>query len=105
MGAVAIMTDEQLQALLTEAAKKGAELALAAGGPQTLSTEQAAAIANVSPKTVREWISSGALPAGRRGQRRTIQRADLDRYLAGRPEGGGARTAEELAGTAARRPA
>lgn len=103
--AVAVLSPEQLQELLTEAARKGAELALASGGPSTLSTEQAATLAGVSAKTVREWISSGELPAGRRGQRRTIQRADLDRFLAGRPEGGGVRTAAELAGTVARRSA
>jgi excisionase family DNA binding protein len=82
MGAVAILTDEQLQNLLEKAAEKGAERALARGGPAVLSTEQAADLAGVKAKTIREWISSG-LPAGRRGRLRTIRRADLEKWLAG----------------------
>lgn len=69
--------------------------ALARGGPDVLSTEQAAEVAGVSAKTVRVWIASGALPAGRRGSRRTVRRADLERYLAG--EAGNERDALEAA--------
>jgi excisionase family DNA binding protein len=52
-------------------------------GPDVLSTEEAAERAGVTAKTVRAWIAEGRLPAGKRGQRRTIQREDLDRFLAG----------------------
>lgn len=48
-----------------------------------LSTEQAADLAGVTAKTVRAWIASGDLPAGRRGRRRTVLRADLQAFMAG----------------------
>jgi excisionase family DNA binding protein len=51
--------------------------------PDVLSTEQAAGLAGVSAKTVRAWIAAGDLAAGHRGPRRTIRRADLERFLAG----------------------
>ena len=62
------------------------ELGTASTG-ETLSTEQAAEVAGVTPKTILQWIADGRLPAGRRGRFRTIRRADLDRVLAGGPAG------------------
>jgi excisionase family DNA binding protein len=88
MAAVAILTDEQLQALLEKAAEKGAERALARGGPAVLSTAQAAEFARVTPKTILEWINEGVdgrkLEAGHRGRKRTIRREELERFLEGR---------------------
>ncbi len=99
MTAVAVLSPEQLADLLEQAAEKGARRALEHSAPSVLSTEEAARYATaaghrVSAKTVREWISSGALPAGRRGARRTIRREDLDRYLAGKREAEPLSTAE-----------
>lgn len=85
--ALAVLTVEQLEALLERAAARGAERALASrgSGGDVLSTDQAADVAGVSAKTIRAWISEG-LPAGRRGRLRTILRPDLERWLAGERE-------------------
>jgi excisionase family DNA binding protein len=55
----------------------------------TLTTEQAAHMAGVTAKTVREWVASGELQASRRGRRLTIRRTDLDAYLSGAPRSSG----------------
>ena len=36
--------------------------------PATLSQKEAAALAGVTPRTVRRWTASGLLPAGRQGK-------------------------------------
>ncbi len=60
-----------------------------AAAPDVLSPEAAAQhVAKilgkpVTAKTIRAWIAEG-LPAGRRGRLRTILRADLDKWLAGK---------------------
>jgi excisionase family DNA binding protein len=94
--------DEIRAAVREELERFRAELGGRAAG--VLSTEQAAEIAGVSAKTIREWISDEKIPAGRRGQRRTILRADLERYLAGRREDD-ARSPDELADGPRRRTA
>jgi excisionase family DNA binding protein len=53
----------------------------------SLTTDQAAEVADVTPKTVLAWINEGIdgrrLKAGRRGKRRIVHRADLEAFLAG----------------------
>lgn len=91
--AARVLTDEDLDPLRRELAELRALVAGRAIG-DVLSTEQAADLAGVTPKTVREWVASGALPVSRRGRRIAIRRADLDAYLAG-----GARPAAALLST------
>jgi len=77
---IILTTDEQLRALIRE------ELRTALGearGADLLSTEEAARVAGVTPKTVRDWIRAGAVPASRRGRRHVVKRADLMAYLSG----------------------
>lgn len=95
--AVALLTDEQLQAMLTQAAEQGARRALELAAPAVLTTAQAAALAGVKQKTVQEWIASRRLPAGRRGRLLTIARADLERFLAGEKGGGPGRPDDDIA--------
>lgn len=52
-----------------------------------LSTADAARLARRSPKTVRRWITSGALRAQRRGRALVIRRPVLEAFLAGTEEG------------------
>ena len=47
-----------------------------------LSTEEAAEVAGVRPKTVRAWVAAG-MPASRRGRRLVISRSVLDSWRAG----------------------
>jgi excisionase family DNA binding protein len=78
--ALAVLTQEQLSALLEQAAERGAARALAqAGGAaeSLLSTEGAAELAGVAPKTIAAWIRAGRLKAGRPGRKWVIARADL----------------------------
>jgi excisionase family DNA binding protein len=74
--------DELIRAIVRE---EIARLVPAQAPSKALTTEEAAELAGVTAKTVRAWISEGRLPAGRRGARRTVQRADLERLLAGEP--------------------
>lgn len=83
MNAVALLSQEQLAALLEQAAERGAERALARGGRAVLTTADAARLAGRSEKTVRAWIEAGDLPAQKRGRSWAIRRQDLDAYLAG----------------------
>lgn len=80
--AARVLTDEDLEPLRRELAELRALVADRAVG-DVLSSEEAAAIAKVTPKTVRAWVESGALPASKRGRRLAIRRADLETYLAG----------------------
>lgn len=89
--AITVIETSELEELLERVVRKvvGEGGVAAARSPEVLTTDQAAEIAGVSAKTVREWISAGKLPAGRRGQKRMILRADLTRYLGGKPPDGG----------------
>ena len=80
--AARVLTDEDLEPLRREIAELRAQLAGRATG-DALSTEQAAELAGVTPKTIRAWVESKALRAGHRGRRLVIRRADLEAYLAG----------------------
>lgn len=80
---IAVLTKEELLALLRDAAEQGARRALALAAPAALTTAQAAAVAGVKQKTVQEWIASGRLTAGKRGRLLTVMREDLERFLAG----------------------
>jgi excisionase family DNA binding protein len=73
----------ELLALVAQAVR--AELDRREGGA-TLSTEEASAIADRDPKTVRRWLAEGLLPSTRRGRVHRIRREDLDRFLAGGAE-------------------
>jgi excisionase family DNA binding protein len=76
--------EETLARVVEETVRRVVREELQAGaGSDVLSTEQAAAVAGVSSKTVRAWINEGRLQAGRRGRLRTVRREDLDRFLAG----------------------
>lgn len=80
--AARVLTEEDLEPLRRELAELRAQLDGRATG-DALSTEQAAARAGVTAKTVRAWVEAGALPAARRGRRLVIRRADLEAYLSG----------------------
>lgn len=80
--AARVLTEEDLEPLRREVAELRALIAGRAVG-DVLSTDQAADLANVTPKTIRTWVETGALPASRRGRRLAIRRADLDAYLSG----------------------
>lgn len=59
------------------------ELAAHAPTPdEYLSITRAAQVADVSTRTVRRWIDSGALPGYGHGRARRVRRADLDALLA-----------------------
>lgn len=86
--AARVLTEEDIEPLRREIAELRAQLAGRATGDH-LTTEQAAARAGVTAKTVRTWVESGDLPAARRGRRLVIRRADLEAYLSGgRPAAG-----------------
>jgi excisionase family DNA binding protein len=81
MGAVHIPTEEDIRRILREElAALVAELRAAPGRPpDELDTAAAAALAGVSPETVRDWIRRRGLPAHRPPGARDfrIARADL----------------------------
>ena len=86
--AARVLTEEDLEPLRRELADLRAQLEGRAVGSH-LTTEQAASLAGVTPKTVRTWLATGALPASRRGRRLMVRRSDLETYLAGdRPRAG-----------------
>lgn len=80
--AARVLTAEDLEPLRREVAELRALIEGRAVG-DVLSTAQAAALAGVTPKTVRTWVETGALRASRRGRAIAIRRADLSAYLAG----------------------
>jgi excisionase family DNA binding protein len=92
---VVVLTPEQLEDLVERAI--GRALARG-GGPAVLTTAQAAEVAGRSEKTVRGWVTSGALKASRRGRTIAIRREDLDRFLAGTAPDGGALVASLTGG-------
>ena len=59
------------------------QVVLGKTSPAVLTTVDAAPYANRAEKTIREWCRCGALRAAKRGRHWVIQRADLDRFLAG----------------------
>jgi excisionase family DNA binding protein len=79
-----VLTDADLEPLRREIAELRAQVAERSIG-SVLSTEQAASLAGVKPKTVRTWVEAGALAATKRGRRLVIRRADLEAYLSGSP--------------------
>jgi excisionase family DNA binding protein len=80
-----VATLEDLEPLRRELAELRQLLGARTG--QTLTTEQAAEVAGVKPKTIRSWVEAGTLPARHRGRRLVIQRADLQAHLAGSLQG------------------
>jgi excisionase family DNA binding protein len=82
VAALDLATTQEVDALRRELAELRALVEGRAIG-DALSTEQAAALAGVTPKTVRAWVEAHRLRAARRGRRLVIRRADLDAYLAG----------------------
>lgn len=49
--------------------------------PKYLSTKAAAAVASVTPPTIRKWVNDGGLPAFWAGGAMRIRLADLEAYL------------------------
>lgn len=82
--AARVLTEEDLEPLRRELAELRTLLKAGAIG-DVLSTEQAAELAGVKPKTVRTWIEAGTLRARHRGRRLVILRADLEAHLVGDP--------------------
>jgi excisionase family DNA binding protein len=79
---------EELRRVVAEAAEAGAHRALesmARPATQTIgrlmTVVEAAAVARLSPRTVRARIASGAIPSRLVGRRRLITEADLAQYL------------------------
>lgn len=81
--AALVLTEEEVRALVREELHRALADLRRATVPDAMSTEQAAELAGVTPKTVRAWVEAGALRSSRRGRRIVIQRADLDAYLSG----------------------
>jgi excisionase family DNA binding protein len=79
--AALIPTLDEIEALMRRVVREE----MAKTGPATLSTEEAAAFAHRSTRTVRAWIAAGELPAQKRGRSHRILREDLERFLAGGP--------------------
>lgn len=82
MAASDLVTKEDLDSLRRELAELRA-MFRAGAILDVLTTEQAASLARVTPKTIRAWVEDGSLRAGRRGRRLVIRRADLEARLAG----------------------
>ncbi len=69
-----------------------------------LTVNEAAAIARVSAKTVRNWLAAGEIKTYRAGRQLRVDRADLDRFMAAGPKSkAGVETPEQLAVLAFRR--
>ena len=58
-------------------------LVLPPNTPQYLTTEEAAELARVTPRTVRDWVKTGVLRERRAGAKLLIQTAELHAHLAG----------------------
>lgn len=73
-----LMTDEQIAALLEQAAERGARRVLATvRDEQPLTIEEAAQARGVSRRTMDRWVSSGRIPSVGQGRTRRVRRADL----------------------------
>lgn len=88
--AVAAELRPEIERLRCEVAQLRAELG------DGLTSDQAAAVAGVEPKTIREWVASGRLVASRRGRHLRIARADLERATRGDAPDPRAAAAESL---------
>jgi excisionase family DNA binding protein len=83
MSTVVVMTDDQLEELIARVVRETLSRSSPASSVgEFLTTDQAAALAGVQPRTVRTWIRSG-LPAKRRGRRLLISRKALDSWCSG----------------------
>lgn len=95
--AITLPTLDEIETLLRRVVREE----ISKAGPESMSTAEAAIYARRSTKTIHNWIDQG-LPASRLGRHRRIQRADLDRFMAGERsaanESVGDRIAAELAG-------
>ena len=91
--AALVLTEEEVRALVREEVRRALGEATA---PDSLTTEQAADAAGVTPKTIRQWIADGRLPASHRGRLRVIRRTDLSTLLAGNPAGDAASVVASL---------
>lgn len=78
--AALVLTEDEVRELVRQ------EVARALGGlrstPDVLTTEQAAELSGVTPKTIRAWVAAG-LQAEHRGRRLRIRREHLDAWRAG----------------------
>ena len=72
-----------IRRLPADAARQLAQELSAAAASEWLLTEDAAAIARVSPSTIRWWVQTGQVSAKRAGRRLRIRRVDLDNFLSG----------------------
>jgi len=88
--AVHLPDAEEIRSIVREELRLALAELRKASVPDAMSTEQAAMLAGVTPKTVRTWVETGALSAHRRGRRLVIRRADLEAHLAGSPQRGAA---------------
>jgi excisionase family DNA binding protein len=77
--AATLPTAEEIRAIIREELR-----AALRDGPafDVLTTEQAAELAGVTAKTVREWVAAG-LPATRRGRRISLLRSDVEAWQRG----------------------
>ena len=83
-----VLDPDELRRIVREELRAALEDRPASPAGVWLTTEEAAEVAGVSPKTVRAWVAAG-LRARRRGRRIVIARADLDAYRAGTPVAAG----------------
>ena len=81
---VVVLTPEQLEELVERAIARALERGTARSVGEWLSTEEAAELAGVQPKTIRTWVAEG-LPATRRGRRLVIARSALESWRSGWP--------------------
>lgn len=69
---------EEVRAALAETGQKAPAV------PELLTVDEVSARSHHKPKTVRAWISSGALPARLVSRRYLVEPKDLEKFLAAR---------------------
>jgi len=79
------LNEVELEAIIERVMRR---VVVIAPPPDVMSIDDAARYAKRDPKTIRRWIKSGELVAGKRDRMWAIKKVDLDEFLAGtRPRG------------------
>lgn len=87
-----------LRALISELVDEAlAKRAAQPANDEYMTPEQAAALANVAPATVRRWVRDGKLAGHHAGRRVRVLRADLEELLRAGPRDRSGLSPEQLA--------
>lgn len=92
-----VLTEEDLEPLRRELAELR-QLVAGRGAGETLTTEQAAEVLGIAPKTVRLWAREGRIQGQRRGRAWRFDRAQLSAPPGETPEAIAADAFEALSG-------